>query len=307
MKIVITIFAFLACSALNAQTLIDDRTDLQKQELKGRVKSIKIYTINEVKYLTVDELNEFQRQGLKPPYYKREWKQTIDFNTNGYITESRDPNGWDSYDNTYGQDGRLLATTSYDADGNVDNVYSFKYDSRGYITSAVRKSQDKVYFTESYTCDDNGRLLYMNHDFLDGRIEESTFEYVDGKISKWVESLNGEPKMTLYFDGSMAYSTDMYYWQDGTCLHRCTNYNDKKLPVTVSSETASGKQYVCIMRFFDDHDNVVKEITYNEDGSISNTKTFEYEYDAQGNWTHRIRKGYKYFDNETRDREIEYY
>lgn len=307
--IITTLLTFMVTTVLNAQTFIDNRNDLQKQELKGRVKSIKSYKVKQVDYMTQEELTEFKRQGQKPPYFKREWDNTIEFNENGFITKSRAPESWtgDCYDNKYAPDGRLEAVISYNDDGSVRNVYSFEYDKRGFITTAIRKSQNEVFFKESYTCDDSGRILYMMHDYLDGRIQKASFEYMCGKISKWIITLNDEPAQTFIFDGDAAHPIECYNWQRGVCTHMLINYNNKNLPITISTETYSGKWYVSTLRSFDEYGNVIDEKNFTEDGNINNAKSFQYEYDAQGNWTRKVVKGSRKVDNIIQEREIEYY
>ena len=53
--------------------------------------------------------------------------------------------------------------------------------------------------------------------------------------------------------------------------------------------------------------NIIKEIFYNVDGSVSNEKTFSYKYDSYGNWIRKESKGKGTFDNRIEEREIIYY
>ncbi len=305
--VITTLFTLVTCVVLSAQAFIDNRTDLQKLEMKGRVKRVNVYDIQKAVYLTQEEIQELQRQGLEPPYYRRSWERTLDFNVKGFITKSRDPESWDCYDNTYAPDGKLMAVTSYNEEGGVKYVYSFEYNKLGFITAATRQSQDKVFFKENYTCNESGMLVSMTHDYLDGRIQKENFVYVDGKISKWVRTLNDEPTQTFVFDGDIARLTESYYWRHGACTHIRINYNDKQQPATVSTETTAGKWYVSTRRTFDDHGNVIEEKTYAEDGRITGTKTITYTYDVQGNWTIRVVKSNEKDDDVVQEREIEYY
>ena len=309
MKFLSTILAFFACLAVHAQQFLDNRTDLQKLELKGRVKSVKTFTLSKITHLTQEELQKMVVQGKKPPYYKREWGKTLYFNEIGYITKSRAKSalGNDIYDNVYDTEGKLIAITTFDDDESVRHVYSFAYDERGHIASAIRESSEKVYFKESYLCDNNGRLLHLVHDFLDGRIQEGRFEYKNGKLTKVDMTLNGEPVKTFICDGEFTNPTEIYSWRDGECTHIRFGFNDQKQPITVSTETATGEWYVSTERQLDNHGNVVSEKHLDEDGSIEAVITTTYKYDARGNWIRMETKGLDEYMDSIIEREIVYY
>ena len=85
MRLIGLLMVICVCVATHAQSFLDRRSDWQKKELKGSVRTIKTYEVRKLDFLTAEELKVFQQRGQKPPYYKKVWKNTLDFNRMGYI------------------------------------------------------------------------------------------------------------------------------------------------------------------------------------------------------------------------------
>ena len=309
MRLIGLLMVICVCVATHAQSFLDRRSDWQKKELKGSVRTIKTYEVRKLDFLTAEELKVFQQRGQKPPYYKKVWTNTLDFNRMGYIMKSRCPESWtgDNYDMTYNAANQPLCMIRYKDDGSINNSYKFTYDKHGFILYAERRNNESVIFKEFYTCDNKGNLLRMIHKNEDGGSSENIFEYQNCKLSKWTITDNEQPYQTMIFDGSIDRLKELYVWNGKHCDHIRISINSAGLPEMTKKETEYGGWYIYVQRSFDSQNNIIKEIFYNVDGSVSNEKTFSYKYDSYGNWIRKESKGKGTFDNRIEEREIIYY
>ena len=136
---------------------------------------------------------------------------------------------------------------------------------------------------------------------------ENIFEYQNCKLSKWTITDNEQPYQTMIFDGSIDRLKELYVWNGKHCDHIRISINSAGLPEMAEKETEYGGWYIYVQRSFDSQNNIIKEIFYNVDGSVSNEKTFSYKYDSYGNWIRKESKGKGTFDNRIEEREIIYY
>lgn len=303
MKVLNIFTLLLICATVSGQNFLDSRNDLLRMELKGSVKSVKKYWVYKVDYYDIDVLKAYQQQGKEPPKYKKEWRETIDFNQAGYIVKSRCSSSWDNYDLIYRDDNQIISNITYNEDGTIRNTYNFRYDERGFIYYAIKQSDTEVIFEEHFTCDNQGHILNGDHIGSFGS-EKYTMEYKDGKLSKFTITKDDKPSMITIFDGGYNRVTEVYQYSGYDCAHRRLKYNSNDLPESVEIETTPGNWYICIRYSYDSHGNEIKRVNYKEDGSVEEVITTSYVYDSHGNWIRKEQKGD--YDNII-EREIVYY
>ena len=149
----------------------------------------------------------------------------------------------------YDKDGNKTEWNRYNLDGSLDKKSTYKYDEKG---NRIEKN--------SYNSD--GSYSTVNN--FDGK---STYKYDEkGNITERVlrsDSAQEKRKYTSKYDEKGNKIENNRYNSDGSLSFKYTSKYDEK-------------------------GNKIENNEYNSDGSLDKKKTYEYEYDKQGNWIKRI-------------------
>ena len=200
---------------------------------------------------------------------------------------------------TYTEDGKDLSSTNTNANGNVTYKEEYTY-LNGKKASLIRTwndSEGNFVDSESYTYDENEKVVSAIDKYSDGSTEEYT--YVNGNLVKQ-ENKDAE--------GNLTYSeTDFEYDDNGNRIkYTYTYYYDSSEPssTTVSREYYASNNYIKYRKYeyssknysetWYDEKSYGRELEYKYtqgDGVV--TSHYTYKYDDDGN---RIET--KYYDNE---------
>ena len=241
------------------------QTDLQKDNLRGKVKSIeKITYTAELKATDAKDLLTEKYRGYK--YY----------NPAGNITKEQ----YDDYELRPGEFYLDSDTYIYNAQGqkvhglhirvgHVDWTDSFYYDKRGNNITEIRYNPDgTLQCTINRKYDDSGRLTERAFRYTKPVRPEFDIKYIDAyndetktMISKY-SSRNGG----LFIGATAKYDT-LGNFIEYSALDTLGNINYK--------ETTT----------YDKYGNELTLISTNRKGKVRNNERYEYEYDSLGNWT----------------------
>lgn len=287
----------------------EKKTDVQKENLKGKVK-----TLSEITYKAHKNNDVLEKQTEKPLE-----KKHIIYNNKGYKLEEHkfeaETNGNEKW--TYKYDKNKLVERKRTSDKDIFTIYGkLKYDSQG------NKIEENVYT-------DYGNEVYIN---------KYTFKY-DSKNNLIEENFYGSGEK---IENSITYS----YNKKGKEIE-CNRYNHKGLRFENIQSEYNGKGELIATNVYDEADKLtIKKIfQYDEKGNIvsreiqhfnsnipppppmgmpvagnnkteskddeemhyTQKETYKYtKYDAKGNWIERL----EYFSEKLSsitEREIEYY
>ncbi len=297
------IFILLVLSSLFFSFTIKDlKNDLQKEGLKGKVKSV----------TSILGTYHYDLQGHKIEYFRKTMsleteKKTFKYDSKGNIIEEKEflANGklrrkqifeYDEFDNltskidschyfskhtfknNYNESSKIIEAQAYDSENKYLGKTTFTYD----------KNQNKIMESRFYN---DGRLHSYTKYEKGNIIEESNLTVTQKKNYKY--NLKGNPvKRKAYnFDGS---------------LYSITKYNKAGSRIKEVSYKSRDKGRKTIFKY-DSHGNPVKSISYDKTGMKHKTsyKTF---YDHEGNWIKKMFIDRKLPGKENvLERQIEYY
>lgn len=228
-------------------------------------------------------------------------------------------------------DGTHQKTTSYDAEGNMtaSMEYLYEFDADGSVkketshnsngVSLVKEydgerllREERYYkgeldYAKVYTYGDTGRVISYDTLSCDGTLVlHATHEYdAQGHETVFVNS---------HADGSVYTRTESVYDENGNRTEYITysgEYVDMRTEYTYDANgnktSAIGQNGVGDFRGhtaweYDTHNNVTKEIHYKQNGEVSETWEYVYQYDADGNKTETV----CYYETVTRPRYVYY-
>ena len=311
MKKVLSIMITTALAyTVSAQNFIDKRPDKEKENLKGSVRQVTEYDIDDVDYFSTDELKQYREQGTTPPTTKKVFKKTTDYNRDGFITKcSFNPEDALSLDYTvsYLDGNKVDKKITYEKDGSIRNTYFFEYDSNGKCIHSEKMTPNKnVIFNEDYFYDNEGRLWRMIHTNNTGSTETFTFEYDNNNDISKMSQKTQYAENVFKLDRSVANPTEVWLSSGNATRHLRMTYDLDGNPFLVEEEVTD-TWVPTIVRKFDSYGNTASETTFNTDGTTERIDTMEYEYDSYGNWTRLRRSSTVNYMNFTKEREIAYY
>ncbi len=194
------------------------KTDLQRKNLKGKVKSVRY-----IDYKAVDKFGELTK-GDKSEYNwnnkltkydnngnEIEWNR---YNSDGSLdckyTYKYDNNGNKIEENCYNSDGSLcwkytykydnngntIEKNSYKSDGSLYRKYTYKYDNNGNkIEENGYKSDGSLDYKYTYKYDNNGNTIEGNRYNSDGSLDyKYTYKYKYDKYGNWIQKIYFEQK-----------------------------------------------------------------------------------------------------------------
>ena len=175
----------------------------------------------------------------------------------------------------------LKSKASYNADGTLFSEYIYSYDSQGNLTWVQLYWDGELFMDYVRRCDEEGRLIRY--------IESNDYGRVDvDKVYSY--DINGNLTRMQYYSYGRA---DLYGYEE----YSYDAYGRKEKEISCSINGKDGYireiSYIC-----DSNGNVIKEVCYDEDGTLMHE--YNYNYDSQGNKTDEklyVKKGV--YDTET--------
>jgi len=298
----------LICSSGNKQ-----KNDLEKENLKGNVKSLR-----EASFNAVDNFSEITKGDRGGAGWFGPYEYYNKYNNKGFLTESvakyfdgdslilqevckYDDKGHEIeqyHSNSDGESGK--ETSKYDDIGNiielnryypVDSLeaswkYTYKFDDKGNII------EENTYTNGSA----EGRLVTYKYDEKDNLIEAKV--YTTDSILHWKTTFK-------YDDKGNKIEKNMYSYDGSLSGKEIYKYDDRGHRIETSNSYQDGILHWKNTYKYDDNDNLIEE-TYLSDNGSSSQKIYKYEYDEKNNWIRQIQ-----FRNDIPqyiiEREIAYY
>ena len=188
------------------------------------------------------------------------------------------------YDNT----GLLKEINNYDDEGILSSTDFYKHDTKGKVIE-IQTDGGFLKSKEVFIYDDQGHLIEKREHISDDAIDSLFYKYnEDGDKIECVGELDPSMEGTTYVKFTYKYD-----------LGRKLIEKNRELT------NRDGSSYMTTWKY-DKFENEIEEITYDVNGSLETKISFQYEYDATGNWIKKI-KLEKDKDNAITKREIEYY
>lgn len=255
---------FSACNTNNTSQKTDENTsiatDWERNNLKGKVKSIKmtIYATNNTNgRMNVDEYDEDEY-----PIH------TIHYNTDGFITHEVYYNAKEEWmmkiKNTYNEKHRLIETETLYKDEAQPHYERSTYNNHNDVHQVVVYNPDKTTDTISYQYEQlpNGEKITQLNDFY------KSFS----KIERLYDKRGLLTKETAY-NGEAVEEKTLF------------TYNDKELCIREQTYYDNGKeQYMQSDYTYDKYGNVLQiKTSGNNTAMVYYTEKHTYTYDEQGN------------------------
>ena len=300
--------AVLCLGTIPLKAQIVWKTDAEMGNLRGKVKEVTQYEITEQKTFHADTLAKLQRQGLKPPYYKREISSKATYDKYGYFLEetSFGPLGRrEVY--TYRGPGQVLERKTYNSDGTLRLVYAFSYDAEGKAKQAVRTNWQtgECVFVETFEHFPKTRTMICTHTNANVATQVQQIEkHQNGKIKRLTVSSEGKivQDMLCNQQGDV---TEALMGSRKTFIQYAPH---KRINTTYQLDDAGRRTLVETSEAtLDDYGNVLREEKRSADGTLLSFDERSYQYDRQGNWIRCERKNSRDYLNLTYERVITYY
>lgn len=291
----VILFVFIF-SAFLGYSQENKKTDLEKDNIKGKVKYIEESTY----YLN----QSFYYHGKKEDSH-REYKITK-YNPNGNI-EHKIIRGY--------CDDRIIIPL---------RTISYKYNSKGQKQECI-ELKDSIEINDKYIYDSIGNLVEKaSYDRLQGLILRIKYIY-DSKNNLveiyryWNKSDSLTRRYVYKYNDSIAEKVHYVYNDKGQIIkedynyifteENCTHYKyDSKGNQISLISYADNKIYYRSERKYDDNNNLIEKRSYDSKDSLSSKQTMEYKYDKRSNWIwQKFLAGDKNNEDRIIERRIVYY
>ncbi len=260
-RLKLTLLLMCSFALANAQR---EKTDLEKDKLKGPVKSI------------VSVGYKPDNSSGKPRKGREVHRSTSKYNNKGFVTLFLATAGKDTVEGeyvnysaekttyTYDNKNNLIGANNYDPDGNLDDSTSYTVDNKGnridWFTYRADGAVEQNFTTEY---DNLGNLLESN-------------EYVKGKLSE---------RHTYKYDEKNRQSEDNFFGADGRMRWKETfNYDQKGNLVEVTDYKRNGSFDARFVYGYDIKGNQIEEKEYTSESSLKHKRILT-KYDTAGNIT----------------------
>lgn len=296
------------------------KNDLEKQNLKGKVKSV----IESTFFAKAGMFGKLQKDGLMDKY-------KYVFNNAGEETERI------KYDTTSNRDVPIETIIyKYDSNDNLIERYDkrgdsivFKYDNSKHVIEEENFDSNKLVYKVTYKYDDRGNKIEKREYSHENKLESSkvykfdrsgneteaynhyfniqgtsdsrvTYKY-DNRNNK-IEKDSYEPDSVLKWKGTYKYDDSGHVIEDGSYHYNrdktltdqmadCTNKykHDEKGNIIekIYTNKSTGLSYKSTFKF-DARGNLIEFCKYNDKGKLIESEKSRYTYDEVGNWVKEI-------------------
>jgi len=293
--------------------LKQSKSELEKRDLLGRIKSIK-----EMTYIGAIITEKKKEANLWEAMASADDITYGDYTNKEKIVEERLKK---IITTKFKKDGKLEEEIFTDTEGNLIEKFMHKYDSQTNIKTEISINKDgKETSRMDYIYDQNGNLMKENEYRADGSV--SVVREYSYKFDH-----NGNIMERTAFRGGEKIDGDKYkYEENGNIINEFYTYDeDGEIDYTsITIKNKNGKDIEDEMGTtyeYDNKGNIVEECHKGDAYIAGRTRSYSYEYDAIGNWVTRIERSNEitydyvqgvninipYNDVEITKREIEYY
>ena len=177
------ILAILSVLRLVSCKQSEKKNDLTKENLKGKVKSIK-----ETTYEAVEKFGQIEKGDV---LYDRDFSFTI-YDKNGNKIEKNyyfSDGLYSKYTYKYDKKGNTIEINNYNSNGSIHEKYTFKYDEKGNnIEQNNYKYDGSFLYKYTYKYDEKGNNIEKNNYDSNGRLDSKyTYEY--DKNNNWTQRI----------------------------------------------------------------------------------------------------------------------
>lgn len=292
MGILSSVLGIFSCENNKSQKNLE--TDLNKENLKGHVKSVR-----EIGYTLVLENGECIKKGIIPINTLEEVNRELFFLRNGYIDTLKyfntDNELIHTIINLYNHNNLLLESEviSNDYDIVSDKKYIYSYNNKNNLIQKKDDNTNRI--IEEYEYDKKNLLkAYYNDTYYSKEVIFYTYN-IKKQIIK-------EVRRTLYKDSSSVYENTF-------------EYNTEGLISEMKSFVKEGAINALLFHykyFYNSNDDIIKIIQLGSRGNIERTTIYQYIYDKNNNWINK-KINFIFYDKEESyqyalvEREINYY
>ena len=274
MKLIFFLLSFMALVACESKS---SKTDWDKQNLKGKVKSIK-----ETPYEAIGYSGEYHKKNLAP-------------------------RGFANNEFSFDETGKLLKEISYNKNGGVSNVYTYNYDNKGLLLSKdTYDSKGKFEEKSVYKHDFQGNITEENLYNTNGKLKSNNYyiyryDEKGNQVERYVFVYGTDEEGNFSFDENGTAKIEIIHKEENS-------YDQKgnKIKSTIQ-DLIFGKTEISYE--YDNSGNLVRKI---EAGGVLDGKeniTCKYKFDSKGNWIEMTKTitSQGHSKNLIIERNIEYY
>ena len=279
----LTFVLLLALPQIQAQ---QKSSDLQEQNLRGKVKSMEEWEYGDAEVIAgkgvyIDEGTEVVSHHI------------CQFNRRGNLEEEK----------------------SFDSEGKMIGKNKYKYSEVGdLMESSEHNAKGKCCGRNVYAYNSHRQFATLTLFLSDGSIETATYHYSKERLldsitwnnpvrRKEFFRYNGKGQLCekqLFEDGKQVERNEFVYDGQGNIIEESRTTADGKRHKTLSTYDDTGRLQSVIQQDengrqesrtcweYDQYGNILVETWYNEENIRNVRSTCEYTYDAQGNWTQQI-------------------
>lgn len=175
--------------------------------------------------------------------------------------------------------GLVLSTTTVNG-----STETFKYDEKG--RNIYYKCSDSMMGCDNIIenrYDEDGNLIRVFSDY-DGDINETTIEYVNGKVKRETYSSDGEAYSFEYeYDLLGNLLTTTYHSDESEHVAYSYEYNEKGQKIRMNSHNIYGVIYSSTYITYDEAGNEIEQLVSSDFGTTTYMYKTEYKYDDRGN------------------------
>lgn len=286
---------------LTVSAIDNNKTDLQKRNLRGNVKVLQTLAFEVIEIF-----------GSISKDKRRNSKYESDATT------------------TFSRDGNIIETTLFAADGSRSSRTIFKYNNKREIIEKKTKWEKRFYKYDTkgsmieevwdnrdnkfdkiiiYLYDSDGKMIESkSYDFSKNLLSKSFFEYNhNGNVASinWYNKYNLINKTIFKYDNKKNKIATNSFYPDGI-LQSVNKYN---IEGKILENHAYHQDSAALFKYFYKYNfqgDLVEIKYYKADAKLDYLETYEYEYDKEHNWIRKV----EYKNNIAKvlfERKIEYY
>ncbi len=321
-KLALLLAGFSFCAqAQEMESGKHDKSDVQKENLRGKVKGYATTTFTVVridgKLKKGREIHtttkQYSDKGNLLEYTSTEGddtvlgdqyihtiaeKRTYKYDNNGVLVGNNRYNGKglleDSISYKVDSRGNRIDWNTYKGDGTLEWNYNREYDNQGNLIESSEYYRGKLKSRHTYKYDDQLNIIEENFFEGDGRIKlKEVFTYDDKKnmiqVIDYNRNGNYQSKYTYKYDSKGNQIEERAYDNEKSDKYKklVTKYDAENNPIEVTQYSESGKLvYQCKL---DTRGNHTLDITYDKAGKVVEKISQKYVYDEKGNQIENVR------------------
>lgn len=253
--ILLGLFFMTSCNSQKRET------DLEKNNLKGNVRSLK-----EVSYEAITTFGKIHKGSKKREFFI-DHDRYITFNEIGNKTEeknySSEGNFLSNWEYKYNDKGLIRKISRFEPVGTLSINEVYEYDDNLIVEYRLLVDTGKIDKT-IYKLNENGNVVEETHHNFDSSVFKKIYEYDNkGNLTTELTYSDGKPAgKTIYVNNDTGdVIADVNYYPDGSFLWKSTYVYDDKHNLIEFKRSVSG---------------------------VDTIKKYEYTYDSRGNWIKKI-------------------